>query len=159
MGGGLGSHLAGFSPNTEIRFFDDFFSIFTWLLPCFLADIFSSWNCGFFYVIQAFRLMAILCCVAKKQLPRTNGPFGAPMQNGQHFWMSLQCLFSSWSKNCKWGHSQNVKVLTAYLLIHTQVNIFGFTFLDLLIKLMKIMLLYILYCPPPHPQLVISRIF
>ncbi len=28
VGGGLGSHLAGFSPNTEIRFFDDF-SIFT----------------------------------------------------------------------------------------------------------------------------------
>ena len=28
VGGGLGSPLAGFSPNTEIRFFDDF-SIFT----------------------------------------------------------------------------------------------------------------------------------
>ncbi len=58
--------------------------------------------------------------------PCQNGPFGAPMQNGQHFWMSLQCLPSSWSKNCKF---------------------FGFTFLELMIKLMKIMLLYILYCP------------
>ncbi len=28
VGGGLGSPMAGFSPNTEIRFFDDF-SIFT----------------------------------------------------------------------------------------------------------------------------------
>ena len=32
--------------------------------------------------------------------------------------------------------------------LHTQVNIFGFTFLDLLIKFMKMRLLYILYCPP-----------
>ena len=30
----------------------------------------------------------------------------------------------------------------------TQVNIFGFTFLDLLIKFMKMRLLYILYCTP-----------
>jgi hypothetical protein len=41
VGGGLGSPLAGFSPNTEIRFFDAF-STFTLLLACFLADIFSS---------------------------------------------------------------------------------------------------------------------
>ncbi len=54
VGGGLGSPLQGFSPNAEIRFFDEF-SIFTWLLPCFLADIFPSWNWGFFDVIHAFR--------------------------------------------------------------------------------------------------------
>ena len=32
---------------------------------------------------------------------------------------------------------------------YLQLLLFGFTFLDLLIKLMKMMLLYILYCPPP----------
>ncbi len=69
VGGGLGSHLAGFSPNTEIRFFDDF-SIFTWLLPCFLADIFSSWNCGFFDVMPPGDGYSLLC--SKKQLPRHN---------------------------------------------------------------------------------------
>ncbi len=36
--------------------------------------------------------------------PCQNGPFGAPMQNGQHFWVSSKCLPSSWSKNCKWRH-------------------------------------------------------
>jgi hypothetical protein len=36
--------------------------------------------------------------------------------------------------------------------LHTQVNIFGFTFLDLLIKFMKMRLLYILYCPPTLPR-------
>ncbi len=41
------------------------------------------------------------------------------------------------------------KSLLALHKLHTQVNIFGFTFLDLLIKMMKIRLLYILYCPPP----------
>jgi hypothetical protein len=35
--------------------------------------------------------------------------------------------------------------------LHTKVNIFGFTFLDRLIKFMKMRLLYILYCPPPLP--------
>jgi hypothetical protein len=35
-----------FTHSKEIRFFDDF-SIFIWLLACFLADIFSFWNCGF----------------------------------------------------------------------------------------------------------------
>jgi hypothetical protein len=33
--------------------------------------------------------------------------------------------------------------------LHTQVNIFGFTFLDQLIKFTKMRLLYILDCPPP----------
>jgi hypothetical protein len=46
---------------------------------------------------------------------------------------------------------KNVKVLLALHKLHTQVNIFGFTFLDLLIKFMKMRLLYILYCPPPPP--------
>ena len=32
---------------------------------------------------------------------------------------------------------------------YLQLLLFGFTFLDLLIKLMEMMLLYILYCPPP----------
>jgi hypothetical protein len=69
-GVGLGSPLAGFSPNKEKRFFDDF-SIFTWLMPCFLADIFSSWNCGFFWCYLSLQVMAILCCVAKNSLHGT----------------------------------------------------------------------------------------
>ncbi len=69
VGGGLGSPLAGFSPNTEIRFFDDF-SIFTWLLPCFLADIFSSWNCKFCMLFTPLGDGYSLLCIAKKQLLR-----------------------------------------------------------------------------------------
>jgi hypothetical protein len=65
--GGLGSPLAGFPPNKEIRFFDDFY-IFMWLLARFLADIFSSWNCGFFWRNLSLQVMAILCCVAKNSL-------------------------------------------------------------------------------------------
>jgi hypothetical protein len=41
---------------------------------------------------------------------------------------------------------QSLNGLLALHRLHTQVNIFGYTFLHLLIKL--IMLLYILYCPP-----------
>ncbi len=81
-----------------------------------------------------------------------DGPIGALMQKGQQFWLSLQCLLSSWSKNYKWGHEQNVNILIAYWLYIIFIHHFmflGFNFLDLLIKLMKIMLLYILYCPPP----------
>ena len=43
---------------------------------------------------------------------------------------------------------QSLNSLLALYKLHTQVNIFSFTFLDLLIKMMKIRLLYILYCPP-----------
>ncbi len=44
---------------------------------------------------------------------------------------------------------QSLNSLLALHKLHTQVNIFGFTFLDLLIKFYKMRLLYILYCPPP----------
>ncbi len=47
------------------------FSIFTWLLARFLADIFSSWNCGFFWCYSRLQVMAILCCVAKNSLRST----------------------------------------------------------------------------------------
>jgi hypothetical protein len=46
---------------------------------------------------------------------------------------------------------QSHNSLLALHKLHTQVNIFGFTILDLLIKFMKMRLLYILYilyCPP-----------
>ncbi len=43
----------------------------------------------------------------------------------------------------------SVNSLLALHKLHTQVNILGFTFLDLLIKMMEMRLLYILYCPPP----------
>jgi len=62
----------------------------------------------------------------------------------------FKCL-SNWSKNCTWGNLQYVISLLTLHKIHTQLNIFGLNFLDLLIKLMKSMLLYILYCPPPPP--------
>ncbi len=80
--------------------------------------------------------------------PCQNGPFGVLLQNGQRFCSPLQCFLSSRSKNCKRWHQQNVNVSTLHRL-HTQLNIFGFNFLDLLTNLMKMMLLYILYCPPP----------
>jgi hypothetical protein len=46
---------------------------------------------------------------------------------------------------------QSLNSLLTLHKLHIQLNIFGFNFLDLLINLMKIMLLYILYCPPPPP--------
>ena len=52
-------------------------------------------------------------------------------------------LVSEDTKKC-----QSLNSLLALPKLHTQVDIFGFTFLDLLIKMMKIRLLYILYCPP-----------
>ncbi len=66
---GVGSPLAGFPPNKEILFFDDFSEV-TWLLAFLLTDIFSSWNCGFFDL--SFQVMAILCCVAKNSLRSTH---------------------------------------------------------------------------------------
>ncbi len=68
--------------------------------------------------------------------------------------VSLQCLLSRWSKNLK------LRTLTKYQSLNSLLTVnkclynfyfFGFTFLDLLIKLMKMRLLYILYCPPPPP--------
>jgi len=41
---------------------------------------------------------------------------------------------------------------------YLQLLLFGFTFLDLLIKFMKMTLLYFLYCPPP-PCRVTARVF
>ncbi len=54
VGDGMGSPLAGFPPNKEIQFFDDFSKV-TWLLAFLLTDIFSSWNCRFLVVTWAFR--------------------------------------------------------------------------------------------------------
>jgi hypothetical protein len=66
----------------------------------------------------------------------------------------MECPCSAFSpadpKILSWGHLKMSKFnsLLALHKLHTQVNIFGFTFLDLLIKFMKMRLLYILYCPP-----------
>ena len=49
---------------------------------------------------------------------------------------------------------QSLNSLLALHKLHTQLNIFGFTFLDLLIKMMKIRLLYILYCLPTPTMLM-----
>ena len=65
--------------------------------------------------------------------------------------MSLQCLLSSWSKNFKLRTLTKYQSLNSLLTVNKcfiQLLLFGFTFLDLLIKFMKMRLLYILYCPP-----------
>ncbi len=65
--------------------------------------------------------------------------------------VSLQCLLSSWSKNFKLRTLTKYQSLNSLLTVNKcfiQLLLFGFTFLDLLIKFMKIRLLYILYCPP-----------
>jgi hypothetical protein len=49
VGGGVGSPLAGFPPNKEIWFLDDFSDV-TGHLTNLLTDIFSSLNSGFFYI-------------------------------------------------------------------------------------------------------------
>ncbi len=76
------------------------------------------------------------------------------MKNGLKKGVSFQCLLSSWSKNFKLRiikKCQSLNSLLALHKLHKQVNIFGFTFLDLLIKFMKMRRVYILYCPPPPP--------
>jgi hypothetical protein len=65
--------------------------------------------------------------------------------------MSLQCQLSSWSKNFKLSTLTKYQSLNSLLTVNKcflQLLLFGFTFLDLLIKFMKMRLLYILYCPP-----------
>ena len=65
--------------------------------------------------------------------------------------MSLQCLLSSWSKNFKWRTLTKYQSLNSLLTVikcFIQLLLFWFLFLDLLIKFVKMRLLYILYCPP-----------
>jgi hypothetical protein len=79
------------------------------------------------------------------------------MQNGLKYGMSLQCLLSSWSKNFKLRILTKCQSLNSLLTVnkrYIQLLLFWFHFLDLLIKFMKMMLLYILY--PCH---VSARIF
>ena len=83
--------------------------------------------------------------------PHKNGLFVAPMHNGLKYGVSLQCLLSSWSKNFKLRTLTKYQSLNSLLTVNKcfiQLLLFGFTFLDLLIKFMKMRLLYILYCPP-----------
>ena len=83
--------------------------------------------------------------------PHKNGLFGAPMQNGLKYGVSLQCLLSSWSKNFKLRTLTKCQSLNSLLTVnkrYIQLLLFWFHFLDLLIKLMKMRLLYILYCSP-----------
>ncbi len=73
------------------------------------------------------------------------------MQNGLKYWVSLQCLLSSWSKNFKLRTLTKCQSLNSLLTVnkrYIQLLLFWFHFLDLLIKFMKMMLLYILNCSP-----------
>ena len=68
VGGGLGSPLGGF-PQTQIL-------VFWWFLQIYLTT--ASFSCWYFLLLKqrifwcysSLQLMAILCCVAKKQLLR-----------------------------------------------------------------------------------------
>ncbi len=73
------------------------------------------------------------------------------MQNGLKYGVSLQCLLLSWSKNFKLRTLTKCQSLNSLLTVnkhYIQLLLFWFHFLDLLIKFMKMMLLYILYCYP-----------
>ncbi len=73
------------------------------------------------------------------------------MENGLKKGVSLQCLLSSWPKNFKLRTLTKYQSLNSLLTVNKrfiQLLLFCFHFLDLLIKFMKIRLLYILYCPP-----------
>ncbi len=73
------------------------------------------------------------------------------MQNGLKYGVSLQCLLSSWSKNFKLRTLTKCQSLNSLLTVnkrYMQLLLFWFQFLDLLIKFMKMMLLYLLYCSP-----------
>ncbi len=73
------------------------------------------------------------------------------MQNGIKYGVSLQCLLSSWSKKFKLRTLTKCQSINSLLTVnkrYIQLLLFWFHFLDLLIKFMKMMLLYILYCSP-----------
>ncbi len=64
--------------------------------------------------------------------------------------MSLQCLLSSWSKNFKLRTLTKCQSLNSLLTVnkhYIQLLLFWSHFSDLLIKFMKMRLLYSLYCP------------
>jgi hypothetical protein len=73
------------------------------------------------------------------------------MQNGLKYGVSLQCLLSSWSKTFNLRTLTKFQSLNSLLTVnkrYIQLLLLWFHFLDLLIKFMKVMLLYILYCSP-----------
>ena len=83
------------------------------------------------------------------------------MQNGLKYGVSLQCLLSSWSKNFKLRTLTKCQNLNSLLTVnkrYIQLLLVWFHFLDLLIKFMKMMLLYILYCSPT-PDTVVQGSF
>ncbi len=70
------------------------------------------------------------------------GPSGVTMLNDQNFAMpSLQLIQKLQAKTL----TKCLNSLLPLHKLHTQLNIFGFNFLDLLKNLMKMMLLYILF--------------
>ncbi len=72
---------------------------------------------------------------------------------------SLQCLISSWSKNFKLRTLTKYQSLNSFLTVNKcflQLLLFGFTFLDLLIKFMK-MDCCTSCTAPPHPCNVTAR--
>jgi hypothetical protein len=96
-----------------------------------------------------FTSPALFCCLLINT--NKNGLFVAPIHNGLKKGVSLQWILSSWSKNFKLRTLKKYQSLNRLLTLNKcfiQLLLFGFSFLDLLIKFIKMRLLYILYCPP-----------
>ena len=85
--------------------------------------------------------------------PHKTGLHVAPMQSGHQNIVSLQCLLPADPKVVSEDSNKMLKYQYYIHIISASHNsyFFGFTFLDLLKKLMKERVLYALYSPPSPP--------